>query len=95
MIKHYRMRKMENGGVYISPKRTFDNIMDLVEHYRSKINFCIFLFCIFCSQNELKNIYYDLIFLHKIIFCNHLINEEAKRTSEDKFYTNISKLIST
>jgi len=33
-IKHYRIRKMDNGGVYISPRRTFNNIIELVEHYK-------------------------------------------------------------
>ena len=35
-IKHYRIRKMDAGGCYISPKRTFENIIELVEHYKSK-----------------------------------------------------------
>lgn len=34
VIKHYRIRPMDNGGCYISPKRTFNSIMDLVEHYK-------------------------------------------------------------
>jgi tRNA A-37 threonylcarbamoyl transferase component Bud32 len=34
IIKHYRIRKMDDGGCYISPKRTFPSIIDLIEHYR-------------------------------------------------------------
>ena len=36
IIKHYRIRKKDTGGVFISPKRTFDNIMALVDHYKSE-----------------------------------------------------------
>lgn len=35
-IKHYRIRKMDNGGVYISPRRTFNNIIELVDHYKRR-----------------------------------------------------------
>lgn len=35
-VKHYRIRRLDNGGFYISPKRTFDNMLDLIFHYRSK-----------------------------------------------------------
>ena len=34
VIKHYRIRPMDNGGCYISPKRTFSSIVELVEHYK-------------------------------------------------------------
>jgi len=33
-IKHYRIRKMDNGGCYISPKKTFSNMLELIEHYK-------------------------------------------------------------
>jgi len=33
-IKHYRIRKMDRGGVFISPKRVFDDVLQLVEHYQ-------------------------------------------------------------
>ncbi len=36
VIKHYRIRTLDNGGCYISPKRTFDTIIQLIEHYKSK-----------------------------------------------------------
>jgi len=35
-VKHYRIRRLDNGGFYISPKRTFENMLDLIFHYRSK-----------------------------------------------------------
>lgn len=34
-VKHYRIRRLDNGGFYISPKRTFENMLDLIFHYRS------------------------------------------------------------
>ncbi|XP_013406798.1 tyrosine-protein kinase SRK2-like isoform X2 [Lingula anatina] len=33
VIKHYRMRRLDNGGFYISPKRTFGTITELINHY--------------------------------------------------------------
>ena len=33
-VKHYKMRNMENGGVYIAARRTFSSIIELVEHYK-------------------------------------------------------------
>jgi len=35
-IKHYRIRKLDRGGVYISPKKTFSDLLQLVEHYQSE-----------------------------------------------------------
>ena len=35
-IKHYRIRKLDRGGVFISPKKTFVDLLQLVEHYQSK-----------------------------------------------------------
>jgi SH2 domain len=35
-IKHYRIRKTDNGGVYVSPKKTFSDLLELVGHYHSK-----------------------------------------------------------
>ena len=36
VIKHYRIKTMDNGGCFISPKRTFTNILELIEHYKGK-----------------------------------------------------------
>ena len=33
-VKHYRVRKMDNGGFYISPRRTFPGLLRLVQHYQ-------------------------------------------------------------
>ena len=35
IIKHYRIRKMDDGGCYISPKRAFPTIIELIDHYKS------------------------------------------------------------
>ena len=32
-IKHYRIRKLDRGGVFISPKKHFDDLLQLVDHY--------------------------------------------------------------
>ncbi|XP_076462223.1 tyrosine-protein kinase Yes-like [Babylonia areolata] len=32
-VKHYRVRTMDKGGYYISPKRTFQSIFEVVDHY--------------------------------------------------------------
>jgi len=34
VVKHYRVRQMDHGGCFISPKRTFSNVVELVEHYK-------------------------------------------------------------
>ncbi|XP_071119664.1 tyrosine-protein kinase yes-like [Haliotis cracherodii] len=33
-VKHYRMRKLDNGGVYINTKRTFPDVIELIDHYK-------------------------------------------------------------
>nr|XP_060640124.1 tyrosine-protein kinase Lck [Anolis sagrei ordinatus] len=33
VVKHYKIRNMDNGGFYISPRITFDSLHNLVEHY--------------------------------------------------------------
>ncbi|XP_053124684.1 tyrosine-protein kinase Lck isoform X2 [Hemicordylus capensis] len=35
VVKHYKIRNMDNGGFYISPRITFENLHHLVEHYTS------------------------------------------------------------
>lgn len=36
VVKHYKIRNMDNGGFYISPRITFESLHQLVEHYMSK-----------------------------------------------------------
>lgn len=38
VIKHYKIRSLDNGGFYISPRITFPNINDMIKHYQSKLN---------------------------------------------------------
>ena len=33
MVKHYKIRNMDNGGYYISPRVTFSSLHELVEYY--------------------------------------------------------------
>ena len=36
-IKHYRIRMMDDGKrCYINPKRPFDTVVELIEHYKRK-----------------------------------------------------------
>uniref|UniRef100_A0A670YAP5 Tyrosine-protein kinase n=1 Tax=Pseudonaja textilis TaxID=8673 RepID=A0A670YAP5_PSETE len=35
VVKHYKIRNMDDGGFYISPRITFDSLHSLVEHYTS------------------------------------------------------------
>ena len=47
-VKHYRIRKLDNGGFYITARAQFDSLKSLVEHYQGKKNtilLCIYLCC--------------------------------------------------
>jgi len=45
MVKHYRIRDLDDGGVYISPRQRFSDSVHLVEHYTSSSAvFVTFLF---------------------------------------------------
>uniref|UniRef100_A0A8C8YVI7 Tyrosine-protein kinase n=1 Tax=Prolemur simus TaxID=1328070 RepID=A0A8C8YVI7_PROSS len=33
-VKHYKIRTLDNGGFYISPRTTFSTLQDLVAHYK-------------------------------------------------------------
>ncbi|XP_056148605.1 tyrosine-protein kinase Lyn [Lampris incognitus] len=35
-VKHYKIRKMDNGGFYISPKITFMDLSELIKHYHKQ-----------------------------------------------------------
>ncbi|XP_029649911.1 tyrosine-protein kinase SRK2 isoform X1 [Octopus sinensis] len=35
MVKHYRLRTIDNGGYYITPKHLFSDLFELLDHYRS------------------------------------------------------------
>jgi hypothetical protein len=37
-VKHYRIRRTDQGLYYISSKNVFSTLQDLVEHYRCKID---------------------------------------------------------
>ncbi|MEQ2219302.1 hypothetical protein XENOCAPTIV_015616 [Xenoophorus captivus] len=35
-VKHYKIRKLDNGGFYVSPKISFPNITSMIKHYHSE-----------------------------------------------------------
>jgi hypothetical protein len=47
-VKHYRIRKMDNGGWYISPKKTFNSMIELIEHCKGGCGSgcSLFAFCL-------------------------------------------------
>ncbi|KAE8598796.1 hypothetical protein XENTR_v10016943 [Xenopus tropicalis] len=36
VIKHYKIRTLDNGGYYISPRITFTSICDMIQHYQKQ-----------------------------------------------------------
>lgn len=37
-VKHYKIRKLDNGGYYITTRTQFDTVPQLVEHYTGQSN---------------------------------------------------------
>lgn len=37
-VKHYKIRKLDNGGYYITTRTQFDTVQELVGHYRGQCN---------------------------------------------------------
>lgn len=35
-VKHYKIRMLDNGGFYISPKISFSDIGSMIKHYHSE-----------------------------------------------------------
>lgn len=35
-VKHYKIRKLDSGGFYITSRTQFNNLQQLVSHYRSE-----------------------------------------------------------
>lgn len=38
-VKHYKIRMLDNGGFYISPRITFSTLQEMVKHYKSEYDF--------------------------------------------------------
>lgn len=36
IVKHYKIRTMDSGGFYISPRSTFNTLQELVQHYKGE-----------------------------------------------------------
>jgi len=45
-VKHYRIRNLDTGGCYISPRKQFDNVQQLVQYYtgNNSFNFLSFFY---------------------------------------------------
>ncbi|XP_045158691.2 tyrosine-protein kinase SRK2-like [Mercenaria mercenaria] len=37
-VKHYKIRRLDNGRFYISSRKTFDSVLDLVSYYKNDAN---------------------------------------------------------
>lgn len=48
-MKHYKIRNLDNGGFYISPRITFPGLHDLVRHYTSELRRNAFT-CVYSSS---------------------------------------------
>ncbi|XP_077109216.1 tyrosine-protein kinase HCK [Ranitomeya variabilis] len=38
MVKHYKIRTLDNGGFYVSPRKTFSSLQELVTYYKSNMD---------------------------------------------------------
>ncbi|KAM4031288.1 tyrosine-protein kinase HCK isoform 1-T6 [Anomaloglossus baeobatrachus] len=38
MVKHYKIRTLDNGGFYVSPRKTFSSLQELVSYYKSNMD---------------------------------------------------------
>lgn len=36
LVKHYKIRQLDNGGYYVSPNVSFSDIGSMIKHYRSE-----------------------------------------------------------
>lgn len=37
-VKHYKIRKLDNGGYYITTRAQFETLQQLVQHYSGNLN---------------------------------------------------------
>lgn len=78
-VKHYRIRKMDNGGFYISPRRTFPSMIKLIDHYQSKkkLNICSTYTeekrCIGVNAQLISSSKFWILQDKDFIFCQHRI----------------------
>ncbi|CAN2389892.1 Tyrosine-protein kinase HCK [Pristimantis euphronides] len=38
MVKHYKIRTLDNGGFYVSPRKTFSSLQELVAYYKDNMD---------------------------------------------------------
>lgn len=75
VVKHYKIRKMDNGSYFIAVKRTFVNIVELVKHYKglSSLDFLEFLqydaveYCLYHVKSS------DVIRCHKSMLLSGVV----------------------
>lgn len=49
VVRHYKIRNLDNGGCYIAVRRTFSSVMELVKHYQGLCVSDVCLICVVCS----------------------------------------------
>lgn len=45
-VKHYRIRKLDEGGYFISAKRKFKTLLDIIDHYAGEKTSCEYYLCV-------------------------------------------------
>ena len=62
-MKHYKIRKLDSGGFYITSRTQFSNLQQLVNHYRSKCSYLLYMF----NLKEYDNMLPHMLVTQKII----------------------------
>jgi hypothetical protein len=44
VVRHYKIRNKDDGGVYITARKTFSNLTELIEHYKCMGNIFFILY---------------------------------------------------
>ena len=47
IVKHYRIRNLDDGGYYISTRITFKSLDQLVKHYLSEYIYLMYYLCLY------------------------------------------------
>lgn len=50
-VKHYKIRKLDNGGYYITTRSQFDTVQQLVEHYKGELAVSVHPVFVFKKNN--------------------------------------------
>lgn len=73
-VKHYKIRKLDSGGYFVSKARSFFTLRDLVEHYsRKEDGLCV---CLAEPCKKVCNIFCFLFcFILSILFCSKNVRQ--------------------